>query len=506
MKYRILSVLLAVLVLFIASPVRSEGTEAAFVMAGFDGQDTLRQWTDNNFFSEMQKRTGVTLTFRQYGSAAEWSAAKAGMTETDADLPDVLFKADLTRVEEQTLYDAGVLIDLKPLLAENCPNLSALLEAHPDILDEMSLSGGQVVSLPYISFAATQNAMWINGKWLSQLKLDPPTDIESFEAVLRAFKTRDPNKNGRNDEIPLSFLGVFDLHFLSHAFGFIMNDYHLYAKDGRAVYAPVTDEYMAMIRWLRDMYAEGLLDRNGFYSSDTLRAVTSSDSTQTYGIFLNTSLTNLVPADWVSDYQLLMPLSANGEQRYRSLWGNVVTGTFAITSACKDPARMLQWVDTMYGQEGAILASIGRENVDYVIDGDGTWRMTDRYNNGNVYTAEALINSGTTPPGLSSDEFQLRYSDTTISRVVEDMIRLNTYCELPFPSVRLTNAQAEEITPLQNAIGLETDLQASRWILGEDELTEESIAAFRQKLNDLGLERFMQIWQQILDDINGVQE
>ena len=501
MRFRFLSLITVLLLAFSACPFsHAESEEAGFMMAGFDGQDTYRQWTDNSFFARMQELTGVRLSFEQYESETAWDAAKAEMASgSAAKLPDVLFKASLTREEEQALLKAGVLRDLAPLLADNCPNLNRILDSHPEVRAAITLPGGEIAALPYVNYAAVQNGIWINRKWLSQLKLEAPADLESLENVLRAFKTRDPNGNGRQDEIPLSFLGIFDLHFLSHAFGFLMNDYHIYARDGQAVFAPLTDEYLQMIRWLHRMYKEELLDRNGFYSNDTMRAVTDSKAPQIYGMFMNPSLTNLVPSEWVADYQLLMPLEYNSSRRYRSLWGNSITGTFAITSACKEPERLLAWVDYLYTEEGSVLASLGRENVDYVIDGDGTWRLTERVNNTAAYTAVSLINSGTVPPGVSSDDFQLRYSDPEISRIVADTIRLNTYCELPFPAVQLTKEQMEHIAPLQNRIGMAVDLQASRWVLGEDEPDDSSVKSFREELERLGLDEFMQFWQQILD-------
>ena len=501
MKHRWIALLAALWLLAGCVPGTAEGAADGFVMAGYDGKNTQRLWSQNAFFTTMQERTGVGFAFNQYITEEEWRAAKASMLKGGQTLPDVLFKACLTREEEEQLYSAGVLIDLKPLLSENCPNLSQLLADHPEILDQIALPGGQVVSLPFVTFASAQNCMWINAKWLNQLKLEEPTDLESLENVLRAFKTRDPNMNGRNDEIPLSFMGIFDLNFLSHAFGFIMNDYHIYAEDGKAVFAPLTDEYMNMIRWLRDMYQEGLLDQNGFYNNDSLRAVTDTKTPQTYGIFLNPTLTNLVPAEWVADYQLLMPLTFEGSQVYRALMGNVTTGTFAVTTACKDPERMLRWVDELYTEEGAALAAIGRENVDYVVDGDGTWRLTDRYRSNPTYPISAAIGSGSIAPGVSSDEFQLRYSDAAIVRVIRDTMQMNGVCRLPFPAVSLTEEQLAYISPLQNRIGLETDLQASRWVLGEDELTDESVAAFRARLHELGVEDFMGFWQELLDKL-----
>ena len=504
MKNQAVSLLIAALLLLTAIlPAVAEEVPADFVFAGFDGPDSPRKWAENAFFTEMESRTGIRLAFRQYDTAAAWDAAKSEMLTKKGDLPDVLFKASLTRAEEQALYDAGVLIDLKPLIEANSPHLAQVLSDRPDVAETIRLPGGQIVSLPFLTGATSQNCMWINRKWLTQLKLDPPTDLEELEAVLRAFKERDPNMNGRADEVPLSFLGIFDLKFLSHAFGFIMNDYNLYERDGQAVFAPLTDEYLRMIGWLRQMYADQLLDQDGFFNSDSLRAVTSSSATQTYGVFFNPTLTNLVPSDWIADYALLMPLKADGVQRYRALWTNIIPGTFAVTSACADPGKALRWVDTLYTEAGAILASLGRENVDYVVDGDGTWRLTDRATNNSAYTAETLINSGSVPPGITADEFQTRYSDASIARIVKDTMTLNESCELPFPVLTLTDEQRAYVTPLQNSIGRAVDLQSSRWIIGEDAFDEASIAAFRQELDSLGLPGFMAFWQQILDDYKG---
>ena len=57
----------------------------------------------------------------------------------------------------------------------------------------------------------------------------------------------------------------------------------------------------------------------------------------------------------------------------------------------------------------------------------------------------------------------------------------------------------EHIAPLQNRIGMAVDLQASRWVLGEDEPDDSSVKSFREELERLGLDEFMQFWQQILD-------
>ena len=489
------------LLLTTCTALASESEQKTYIMAGYDGENTYRTWETNLFFARMEEKTGIHFSFNQYSSSDAWQKAKDSMTNDSEDLPDVLFKAELTSSECKTLYEKGVLIDLLPLLEENCPNLWKLLQENPDYLKQISLSGGQVVALPYISSAPAQNCMWINKKWLQTLNLDEPTDLDSLVTVLKAFKENDPNQNGKADEIPLAFLGPFDLKFLAHAFGLTCNDYNIFEKDGKAYFMPLEENFRPFIEWCREMYASGLFDRDGFTTADTLRTVSDSDAAQTYGIVLTSSPSNIMPSDWLTDYEVLMPLYYDGKQVYRSFIGNLFRGTFAITSKCDDPAALLRWVDTLYGEEGSKLASVGLENVDYVVDGDGTWRVTDSAKENTYFSAETLIVSGSTPPGASCDEFQTHYNDSSVAELSKQLIELNQIATRPFPYYDLTDEQIAEITPLQNEIGYYVDMQIARWVLGEEEISDESFAAFEETLQEKGLDQFMTFWQNILDNL-----
>ncbi len=49
-----------------------------------------------------------------------------------------------------------------------------------------------------------QDKLWMNSTWLKKLGLEQPKTTEDMRKVLQAFKTQDPNGNGKADEIPLS--------------------------------------------------------------------------------------------------------------------------------------------------------------------------------------------------------------------------------------------------------------------------------------------------------------
>ena len=44
----------------------------------------------------------------------------------------------------------------------------------------------------------------IRQDWLDKLRLKVPTNVDEWYTTLKAFKTRDPNGNGKADEIPFT--------------------------------------------------------------------------------------------------------------------------------------------------------------------------------------------------------------------------------------------------------------------------------------------------------------
>ena len=193
--------------------------------------------------------------------------------KTSDNLPDVLFKAELSASEVRDLYQSGRIIDLAPYLEQYAPDLWKLLEEHPDWKKAITVSDGAIPALPAINTLQNNDAMWINTAWLKKLKLDAPTTADELTEVLKAFKTGDPNGNYQQDEIPLAFVGMWELRFLAHAFGMIDNDYYISEKDGIVSSSLTSEENRAFLTWLHQLWEEGLLDSTGFSTNDNLRQI-----------------------------------------------------------------------------------------------------------------------------------------------------------------------------------------------------------------------------------------
>ncbi len=494
---RMLALLCCLMVILVPS---FSMAQTSFTMAGYDGEDSTRDWATNGFFTRMEARTGISFTFQQYNQQSKWQAAKDAMFAQGGQMPDVLFKAALTTDELIRYTESGQLIDLLPLLPENAPNLWALLEANPDWLKAITLPNGKVGALPAIQTLRTQNAMWINTSWLEAVNMDMPTDMESLRKVLTAFRDKDPNGNGKQDEVPMLFLGPWELKFFGHAWGAAANDFNIYlAQDGKVHFWPQEDSFFEMAETLRGMYADGLLDPNGFNTADALRRVTDTKAPITYGAFFAPSPVSLLSYSAAAEnYSVMMPFAYEGKQIYRDLIGAVTRGTFAITSACEDPAALLKWVDVLYTEEGAVEAMAGEEDVNYYYREDGLWDWVGGAEGlGITGLSELTVYDTGDMPWLFPLDFNNLYFETDVGRMNDELMALNAVAVQPFPVYTLTAEENAYVSQLQMQLGTYVDETLARMVLGEMEINEETKASFLQGLEERGVQDMIAFWQEI---------
>jgi len=88
------------------------------------------------------------------------------------------------------------------VIAEHAPNIAAYYAERPDIEAAVKAADGQMYYIPYLPDGKYGRAYWIRTDWLEALDLEVPQTVDEYEAVLRAFKTQDPNGNGEADEVP----------------------------------------------------------------------------------------------------------------------------------------------------------------------------------------------------------------------------------------------------------------------------------------------------------------
>ena len=493
-----IAILLAVLLLFSQAFAETVQKAPDYTMEGYDGDISGRNWETNLFFSRMQEITGISFQFSQHTDQNNWNERKKEILQGE-NLPDVLFKAELTSAEVRDLYEAGRIIDLAPYLEKYAPDLWKLLEEDPEKKRAITLADGAIPALPAFNDLQNNDAMWINTSWLKKLGLETPKTAAELTEVLRAFRTKDPNGNYQQDEIPLTFIGMWELRFLGHAFGIIDNDYYITAKDGVVTSSLISEENREFLTWLHSLWEEGLIDRDGFNMTDSMRQITDEKKSIPYGMLLSSSPLTVVPQAALSQYTLLEPLEHNGKRIYRDLLGNVIRGTFAISSACKEPEKIVSWVNLLYTEEINRLAYYGKEGEDYILTEGGYWEWNgDIQTAGEVILPENTISEGGVAPGMMNSEFQLHYTDEMTRNNIEQLSALKTFSVIPYPPVTLTAEDEASIAEIQKNLSAYAEKTMACFVTGDIELNDQNWAEFCRNAEQKGLPEMIAIWQKYI--------
>ncbi|MGX9349245.1 ABC transporter substrate-binding protein [Microbacterium sp. KNMS] len=284
-------------------------------------------------------------------------AEKKNLMLASADLPDVLYNTGLSDAEIVENGSNGTLIPLEDLIAEHAPILSGILEERPDIRAAITSSDGHIYTLPNVEelgILAFPNFLYINKTWLDALGLPLPTTVDEYHDALVAFATEDPNGNGVDDEIPLSFRTdsfCANPHDLIAALGGQPeNNDHRIVRDGTVEFTANSDEYRAGVEGLADWYAEGLIDPESFSQDDVAYLAKGKAETPVLGSFFWWELKEFVGEDRMDDYVMLGVLEGANGERLASVANNqeIGRGAMAITRANKYPAATMRWADRLF--------------------------------------------------------------------------------------------------------------------------------------------------------------
>lgn len=460
----------------------------ALTVTGLETETITREWETSLFFSRMEALTGVAVSPHGVADEEEYAQLIAGMEQ--GNIPaDVLFKAGFTREQEQSLLDAGAILDLAPLIEENMPHLSALLEENPQWLETIALEDGRIASLPLINRTERQVCVWINAAWLERLGIAMPTTPEELTDALIAMRDRDPNQNGRRDEVAADLTGVYEMRWLLPYFGIVADDYNL-ARDaqGHAVFAPELPAYRDFIALLREWVEQGILPEDAFTAMHSTQALSSSEEeTATSGLLVSMAPYSAVPVDASMEYQALLMPGPDGETRWRDMLGPIWTGCFAVTRTCQEPEKALAWVDALYGEEGALLAYAGVEGEDYAYNEQGRWTfLLDGGRNINEIRSEVLMYTGTAMPGLYPSDFLAAVDSDIDLHVITQSERVRAVSEQVTPAYALNAEEQARADELAATLGGMVDRGIAQFATGERELTDENYQAWLDALREAG--------------------
>ena len=354
-------------------------------------------YDNNEVLNKMQQDNGISI---KWDCMSDSLSEQVNVRIAGGQLPDAFMGVGFNNYDLTTYGEDGTFIDLTPYLTEEyMPNLTKILEEHPEIRAAITMDDGCIYGLPsgeqmgtagigkeedYSIFTIPQFSM-INKAWLDELGLPVPTTLDELHAALKAFKDNDMSAtyygNPAGSTIPMST--GFDEWFWGQnifyaGFGFtnwindVCNDLVL-DKDGTVNFVSDDDNYRAAVTYFHDWYAEGLMDQEMF-SQDTTQYM--SKCSQGYvGVATWWYIEELM-GDYSKDYVFLPVLTGpDGTSNVTVRTGGAInSGNLSVTSACESPANLLKFFDQWYAPETVMQLQYGPIGTYFTEqDADGRW-------------------------------------------------------------------------------------------------------------------------------------
>ncbi|WP_426320524.1 ABC transporter substrate-binding protein [Microbacterium sp. E-13] len=468
--------------------------EKASLAPDYNEMSLVQAWQDD---------TNITIDWQML--APEVYSEKRNLLLASNDLPDAFLNSKFTDAELVRYGTNGTLIPLEDLIAEYAPNLTAIFDANPALKAAVTASDGHVYALPNaeeLGLAAVPFFWSINKSWLDALGLPIPTTVEEYHDALVAFKTQDPNGNGKADEVPLSFINNWwcaDIGDLFAALGGIAdNADHRIVRDGEVIYSAADDRYRDAIKTLHEWYEEGLIDAESFTQDDKAYLAKGKTDAPVLGSYVWWETEEVVGTDRADDYVLLPVLEGvAGRLVGHSNLTDYGRSAFAITSANKYPSATMRWVDALYEPQMSAQVSYGPIGETLVENSDGVLEqapLPDGVNAGEL-RQEVALGAGA-PHVITRDGFKtvVLPEPRALKRAEDLEENYLPYVEPQFyPSVFFDVDELERIGRIEPDIKALVEQKRAEWIVSGG--VEDEWSAYVEQLENMGLEDLMEVYQ-----------
>lgn len=484
-------------------PIVDEPTTLSYFVADDSNAAIMTtDWNDNEFYQEMERRTGVHLEFEMVSSADYQT--NFNLMIASGNLADMIYVGASYYAEGvDAAIDDGYFLDLTDLVDEYMPNYERIRTS--DVQYELlSTTDSGRLGAVYELRQSKQGpwlGLWIRQDWLDDLGLETPVTFDDYHEVLTAFK----NEKGATAPLILNFSGS-DGEFGTMSGGLnVLNSWQL-DETGKVNFGPYMDAWKEYVTIMHQWYTEGLIDPD-FMATDERTADMAKVVTGASGLFaaLYTmpSVYEAASEDPNMDLAPVNPPVMNeGDEGHIRLRDSYTSGNTAISADSENWEVALRWLDYLYTEEGALLANYGVEGDTFEFDENGEPVFTDKIlNNENGWTMTQTVASYLCPSaGIAN------WSDWTreLAGVPEkDQACYDVWSEfsddwrLP-SSVTLTQDESTERAALYADISTIVKEQTAQFISGALDI-ESNWDAYISALEASGMERAIEITQAAYD-------
>lgn len=465
-------------------------------------------------FKDLEEKTNIHIKFDLTPSDS-W-AEKLSLMFASGDLPDGFYGAGVMSNDNILKYGTDKqLIPLEKLIADYAPNIKKLIDERPDIKKMLTAPDGHIYSLPKVdeSSPLTNDSLVVNKLWLDKVGMKAPTTTEEFYQMLKVFKGKDLNGNGKDDEILFTFLQNNHINGVTSmfgSFGILDNNSKekLNVKDNKVTYVPIQPEYKEAIKYFNRLFAEGLADKESLTQNASVynaKVKRSDPGEYIVGAYTTWNTYGNVNEN---DFTIIPPLKGpNGQQMWnkRALSFSASGGAFAITSKCKDPEILMRWVDQNYEPEFAIQAYYGTYGT--VIQKTAAGKI-DRLPIPQGKTAAEFRHMES--PGVDAIHFLTKdmlknvvSDESAESKSKIDEMYKPYIVDVNYPTLFFQPEENQRVASLITDIDALVKEKSARW-MAEGGIDSEW-DAYVKKLKEMGLDEMIKIYQTAYDRYNSTK-
>lgn len=337
------------------------------------------EYATNEAFNYLQELTGIKLEF--IGVDQTEFSEKLGLMLASDELPDIIWGVGmgLTDSDLAKYVKAGTIVDLAPYIESYGENIKYYMENFEGFSQGITLPDGTIVSLPCINMNVDSTGKCAVSSfdfyqpWLDDLGLEAPANTDELYKVLKAFKEKDPNGNGIQDEIPFAAPSVNQTYELFSLFGVIVQkDNYAYCDGDEVKFSPFMPEFKEGLEYIAKLFQEGLIDPEMYMDDYSNVLARGSGDAPVIGCSITNASHYIVGEAYNKNMIAIdIPFSEDCDP----VWLNrvmVMEHAFLMTKACEYPETVICLMDYLFSEDGARLYWMGPEET-YTWNDDGTW-------------------------------------------------------------------------------------------------------------------------------------
>ena len=491
----------------IGYPFDEEVTFSVFyaINSGFNAM--ISSWTQAPTLPYLKEQIGVNFDFIEPSEMI--ASEQFNLVIASGDYPDY-FNSNMYNGGVSQAYTDDVILELTDMVPVNMPDYWTVLQQQEVRQQKNAYNDeGQMLCVASITHGGTlSGGMIVREDMLEGVgKTIPTTTDELYDTLLAV-------KEAYNTEHTFFVQPDGELDSVTGAFGIValdlsgMNTSLAYYLQGDQVKTALqSDGYKDYLEYFIKLYQDRLVYQD-FYSmqisadlmnnvtfggaacmwesmGDTIDSTTAAGSAETPGF-------RLTAMGYITQH-------SGDPYTFGEILSTVGSSGTCISTTCDQPDKALQVINWFYTEPGQLYSAVGVEGMSFIYNADGQIEFTDAVlSTPGMTRTNALNLYCMSPVGSYGDR---TYSRTLFSEDVQaaEALWSDVDSSSTLPSVSLKSEENDRYASRASDIYTVACEQLLKYMVGTEPLTDESWQTFQARLQDMGLEDCVAIYQAAYD-------